>query len=357
MVVNKKIERDIYIDFVKGLGIIFIVLGHSGAPQNILDFINLFHVAIFFIASGYLWNKKNANSRDLLIKYNKKKISTLYVPYVFWNIVFILCSNIFVYLHILSNKYFLTNKEIIKNIIKCFLLIKGTDIGGALWFVKILFFVSVGYSYICYINNIVKFNIKKIIWIILVVLFQILTIANFSFEPILQLLLGYLTYCIGVFIHEKELHKKKLPYKTLNVISFFLLFIMTKIGNISFATGQVTNIMYFIIASFLGWIFLYTIAKSIPYKCLKVFQFLSEYSMWILVLHLLCFKLVTYFFIKINNLNIVLLESFPVIKNNSYLWFIYTLVGISAPIIIGLLWENRKYIKKKRWKNDISSIS
>ena len=53
------VERYKVIDVIKGYGICLMVCGHSGAPFT--DWIYLFHMALFFIASGYLWNERNAH--------------------------------------------------------------------------------------------------------------------------------------------------------------------------------------------------------------------------------------------------------------------------------------------------------
>lgn len=46
-------HRDITLDLVKGIGILLMVIRHARAPYS--DFVLLFHMAIFFIASGYLY--------------------------------------------------------------------------------------------------------------------------------------------------------------------------------------------------------------------------------------------------------------------------------------------------------------
>lgn len=44
------LKRDSTIDIIKGFGIILMVMGHSGSPLTGL--IYMFHMAIFFMASG-----------------------------------------------------------------------------------------------------------------------------------------------------------------------------------------------------------------------------------------------------------------------------------------------------------------
>ena len=63
------VERYKVIDVIKGYGICLMVCGHSGAPFT--DWIYLFHMALFFIASGYLWNERNAVTKKNVVQYVK----------------------------------------------------------------------------------------------------------------------------------------------------------------------------------------------------------------------------------------------------------------------------------------------
>lgn len=47
-------RRDPVIDSMRGIGIVLMVLGHSGYPGT--DFIYLFHMALFFMLSGWLFS-------------------------------------------------------------------------------------------------------------------------------------------------------------------------------------------------------------------------------------------------------------------------------------------------------------
>lgn len=46
------VNRDSTWDAVKGIGIIMMVIGHSGCPVYIHDFIYMFHMGLFFFVSG-----------------------------------------------------------------------------------------------------------------------------------------------------------------------------------------------------------------------------------------------------------------------------------------------------------------
>ena len=48
------IERDDIIDIMKGILILSVVAGHAQIPVH--RYIYLFHMAVFFMISGFLWN-------------------------------------------------------------------------------------------------------------------------------------------------------------------------------------------------------------------------------------------------------------------------------------------------------------
>lgn len=60
-------ERDYTIDIIKGIGIISIVLGHAfntasfftTIDESIRRFLYIYHLAVFFWCSGYLWKQRN----------------------------------------------------------------------------------------------------------------------------------------------------------------------------------------------------------------------------------------------------------------------------------------------------------
>lgn len=52
--------RECWVDWTKAISIFFVVMGHCWMiPNNVGDFIFLFQVPLFFVASGYLYKKKN----------------------------------------------------------------------------------------------------------------------------------------------------------------------------------------------------------------------------------------------------------------------------------------------------------
>lgn len=59
-IIKSTVKRIDYIDIVKGITIILMIIGHvSNIPTILRTFIFSFHMPLFFIISGYTFKKKN----------------------------------------------------------------------------------------------------------------------------------------------------------------------------------------------------------------------------------------------------------------------------------------------------------
>lgn len=74
---NQRIE---WIDALKGIGIILVLIGHCGI-ENINQYIYLFHMPLFFMISGFCWNVEK-NRSILFSDFIKKKFKAYVVPYL-----------------------------------------------------------------------------------------------------------------------------------------------------------------------------------------------------------------------------------------------------------------------------------
>ena len=162
---NIQIKRNEDIDVVKGIAIILMVVGHTFMPGR--NFIYLFHMAVFIIASGFC-SKLEFNDFYGLKEYWKKKVLQLYIPYVVCNELYLLFSNVFLKLNVYSDNplflrmtendlypqeliHHISYGEMIKRGLKILLLLDGTTLGGATWFLYSLFIVLIVYSTVAFV--------------------------------------------------------------------------------------------------------------------------------------------------------------------------------------------------------------
>lgn len=79
-------------DFIKGIMIILVIVGHSGSSVSdstyfpaIVNSIYLFHMPIFLLISGYLFSVKNSFINDIV-----KIFRSLFVPYFVFSVIYII---------------------------------------------------------------------------------------------------------------------------------------------------------------------------------------------------------------------------------------------------------------------------
>lgn len=58
---STKRQRETWIDVLKGIGIILVVIGHVSLGNTLNSWIYTFHMPLFFSVSGYLWGGKRKN--------------------------------------------------------------------------------------------------------------------------------------------------------------------------------------------------------------------------------------------------------------------------------------------------------
>ena len=124
---------------MKGIAIISVVVGHVFVRTNIEEFVNQYHLAVFFFVAGYFFKEKYLFDMRSFIK---RRVQTLYFPYIKLCILFALIHNILFNIKIYDTNWSL--KEIFIQIYyACIKLIPGNDqMMGAMWFCPSLLIVS-----------------------------------------------------------------------------------------------------------------------------------------------------------------------------------------------------------------------
>lgn len=348
--------RNVQMDILRGIGIILVVLGHSGFPAT--HFVYLFHLAIFFIVSGYFFKEEHVKNSESLKKFIKNKIKRLYLPFIIGNVICILWNNVFIDMNLYSistHKYY-SLKDIVINIVKILLFRGTTEMLGATWFLQILFLITIGYACVEFILN--KFNVKykSLIQLIISIVF-LLSGYYFSTKGIdlkiinVQALTCYILFDFGRKISKYKIQTKDSTKMVIMISSFILLVILNGLGTIELSQHEYTNPIYFIIVSIIGWYFIYELsyfvskAKVMTY----IFRYIGKNTMPILIFHFIAFKLVNGILVLIFKEDITLISRFPILLKDSWWWVIYTLIGIL--ISLGLNEVKRhtvKFVESKR---------
>jgi len=348
-------KRNRSMDIAKAIGIILVVLGHSNSP--VTKIIYLFHMALFFFISGYFY-KDNYTKEP--IKFIKKKILGLYVPFVSFSVIFILFHNLFIYLQFYnsifagaSREYEVLNKsfnilDTIKNIIKV-LFLGQTDrlLGGALWFLVALLIASIFFNIISYL--ILKLNIKHEILrggvvLLCFIIAYLSTHLKFNFHGLNTAIIAMGIFYLGYLYHNYSIKLKiklKLSY---SIGAFILLIILSNFGSINMASNHYTNIIYFIGNSILGIYLTLYLSNLIANKFNKIYllDYIGKNTIYILGLHFLSFKLIDIIKISIYQYPSYMIGKFPVIDGSNGWYIIYTISGVILPLGVKFVYDKLK---------------
>lgn len=136
-------KRETWIDFLRGTGIILVVLGHCWPPFS--KQIYGFHMPLFFLLSGYLFSHyERLCFKDLV----KKLAVRLLIPY------YVLCP-IGLIFDITTKLIAHKNIELLRSMVGCFLLSWGKwmELSQPLWFLTGLFCTNILYWFITKIDG------------------------------------------------------------------------------------------------------------------------------------------------------------------------------------------------------------
>ena len=247
-----------YVDIAKGIGIMIVCFGHSGAEDVVISWIGGFIVPLFFILSGYMYKDKGIPvGKDL---YNKGK--KLLKPYLFFSVVLLLIYKRFAWNDIVGvfySRYCLYTYHAPDNIF----FMKATN--SPMWFLTAMF-ATFPLFYIIMKNE------KYIKWI---VLSYLLITWGCTFLPVLLpwsldvvFIMAIFMY-IGVLFRRQENLLNKPSYIYWLIIAAFL--ILCKVnGEPNPSVRELGNsLLLYMITGVLGSISMMWICKHLEGKPLS----------------------------------------------------------------------------------------
>lgn len=347
-------RRDSTIDVLKGIGIVFMVYRHARGPLS--EYIILFHMALFFIASGYLYNGSKIQNFRGMLNFVVRKIKSLWMPYFSFTLIYILLNNIFIEVNIYTNnkEIFNTASEyltlgqkydvnmIIREIVKAIFFQANTQMGGALWFFGTLFNVIVLFAIFDYVFRKIGKNsyiMQGILAFIFLIVGYLCGKQQLYIYGLARTMTVYsLIYC-GVIIKKFELMKKlenEMFRLVIVGISGITIIVGKNIGTISVVGNKFNDPIFFLVMSISGWILVWSVAKMISKSkifILNVLSYISQHAVYIIGLHFLCFKLISLIAVIMYNYPSYRLAEFPILMKGCFWAVSYTTVGIGIPLL------------------------
>ena len=331
-------KRDSLLDIAKAICISLMVLGHSGCPDYLHDFIYMFHMPCFFFISGCLLNDKYISDIKTGLL---RKTKGSYYPFVKWTLIFLLFHNLFAACHIYESSYSL--RTFAERIVRAFTMTGSESLLGGFWFLISLFWASVFSLLTLYgLNKRNRLNTKYIMGGVISLL---LITALWKYIPVNlpqmfgeQTLLATAFYLSGYTWHKMNRKiNRPLFYGVLLLSAPAVAAIFLQLD--MWSKGWKVFVVYLIAMT--GILGVIGISKALA-KCSisNTLEFIGSKTLYILVFHFLAFKLVSFIYLMCNDMPIELLTQFPVLKEaNGGMWLAYTLVGITLPLFIWKLFD------------------
>lgn len=259
------IHRLAWVDILKGIGIIFVVLGHVYNNKVIFNWLYSFHMPLFFFISGWLYRKK-AIYEDL-----KNRLKTIAIPYFTFGFI------ILIYWQFLERHFRYSNEKFITAFVG---LLTGRysmlDFNVHLWFLPCFFWTVMLFNII---NNICGEKAIYGISIIMSAVFIFINIPEVIWN--INLVFKYIGfYLIGYITKKKDISKfmKKREKKYNFLIAVLLLGL-----NFILAYYSLTNGIFWFITATIGISSIATISINIENN--RILEYLGKISIVILCIH------------------------------------------------------------------------
>lgn len=355
-------KRNKSMDIAKAIGIILVVIGHSDSPLT--SFVYLFHMPLFFFISGYFYKDEYSDKPlNLIIK----RLKTLYVPFVAYEILFLLLHNIFLNINIYSNinnfgiqaVNFYNVKDFIKGFAHILFFNRVEQLAAAFWFFTTLFITNVIFCLISfYVKHVIKNNKHQEIFRTIIIIFSF-TLGNvFAYFNIHTQMKVEVALVVLLFFYTGYLYKK---YESIikiklsaSIICLIALICSSFYGTLNISTNENINFVFLLYNSFIGIYFIMCVSNYIANSNneFKLLKYIGNSTVVILCLHFLCFKIINLVQILIYKYPMYRIASFPTLSGSNGWWFVYVLTGVFVPIcikyIFNIIVKNIEFTIKKR---------
>lgn len=230
---NKK-SRILYVDYLRGFGILLMIMGHVGFGQIFDRWIHAFHMPLFFLVSGYLFRKED------IVPRLKKRMHGLLIPYAVFGVAY--CAF-----------YFLRSKRFDLHTIYLLCFENTADLGipygGGIWFLTALFGADIIY-------NCIRSRFENRIAYLLSAVVAVAGMAGAQFLPFRLPwgldagMVGVGFYAIGeyLFYHKEQFFKMRGLFGLLGLLLFSGITFLN--GTVNMRTGHYNNwVLYIVNAS------------------------------------------------------------------------------------------------------------
>lgn len=254
------------------LGLFLVILAHLYTSEGVdshnivRTYIYGFHMPFFFAVSGMLYKQRKEGLASAIIK----NIQSLLIPYIVFNLFFVLYNSVVLDSSIYSE---------FKRFVRAVLLGKDAPCGAS-WFVLCLFVAKCIY-------DLIIFSDKKIF--ILVIALLTLLPFKYQFFYLSPAFIGLVFFHLGhcSFKYLKELNIQKLYFPFIAICCFVLSWYLTQYnGKVSVLGSKMGNPIVFYANAIIGSIGLISLAMVLKDKSSSFIARISSASIGVVLMHM-----------------------------------------------------------------------
>lgn len=339
---NETMDR-IFWNILKGIGIVFVVIGHV-CPEE-MKFVYLFHLPVFFFVSGYLYNEDKYGDNPYKLFAARLKSSWIKYVYACWFII--LMHNFFVrnqMVWLRGEEYTLV--DVATRMANAMFGDTAEDFANALWYVPVAVIAICLLGIIVYFSRkIYQFTKKTVLkYIFQMMCVLICTLAGYYLEDKQFVLSAHLQVSFvvmpflwgGYLLRTSKIQFQRYLNPFIAILCSLLLWITNQHYELNLATLQVYPYMHLV--AFAGIYVCMYIAKIIRrnIKLCSVFVAFGEASFFIMAIHLPLCRLFDWAYIKLFYTD-RFEELYYVISSvvfSEKLWPLYLFVGLGLSLCL-----------------------
>lgn len=312
-------RRLAWIDILKGIGIILVVIGHVYSNKLIYDWLYSFHMPLFFLAAGWVYRRKEAVS-DL-----KRRIQTIVIPYFSFGLIVLL------YWQLVERRFRSSDMSFMDSFLG---LISGQydylDFNVHLWFLPCFFITVVLFNILVNIenkignNSFLGKNLAYFISVFMGVIYIVISLPGLPWG--IDLMFKYIVFfAAGNILAEKTIEQKIQKQK--NIVLVIEIITLLALNFILVCFDLTTGIMWFMTA-FIGVAAILFVSLLIGNN--RILQYFGRISLTILCVHGPLYR------ILVKLISISLHMGTEIVREN---FFLVTLAVTLTLAVCGVIYE------------------
>lgn len=338
---ERKKERILYWDILKGIGIVSIVFGHSQNLGILIRIAYFYHLAVFFFVSGYFYNEERYGDKPF--EFFARRLQNMWVPYVSYGLLFVVLHN-FLTKHLFFAGEIYGSTELFASAVNTLLLNCTEGPSGTLWFVPVMLGTGAGFAFLIWLcRSFLKPKLRPWALGALCILAGLAGIkinhkGLFLAYHLQTSILVLPVYYMGYFLRVRGINVKKYVtwYGALASVGVFWLAVHVADASVELSVNAVPKGILFFVISFAG-IYLCCFAAGLLERIPKVREFaalLGTHSFDIMALHFLVFKVIDGFYGRLLKLPAENYHVFP--HSYSELHVVYLILGVLLPLLFAV---------------------